>query len=393
MNYKIVFIALVLMLACVIPASAVWSNGNWIDSEHSEQYFGTAKVVTDPATGVTSKYNPITSEIDLMTYQGHVYGNLKSGHVLEGGERFLISNDLAPNVTKEYKFNSDGLFDDYFAEGNYTITLPQGTGSAAGVYTEDVGWIGNLHPEVAHINVKAGQTTYFTFIGNSVPTIVNDVCVPKYKIIDATYGFGHQSCHDVTVHHGDYNKVHHDAVPYTPDTYQIVTYGPYDGHCKIVTGWDYDFQIGSTKYKKGNTGSYNLHYRFIEGTYGTPAWDEYVYVGDGNGDYVWWYGHFHHVDTTTEQQCTTDGTVIDVTSNVQSVVDGGATQFRFLFDNAQNPGGIFDATGSTLLSEINDPAFGYEKDVTINYENGCGITKTIKTKEYKVIDLSTGKAQ
>jgi len=85
MNYKhFIMIALVLMLALAVPASAEWANGNWIDSEHSEQYFGTAKVVTDAQTGVTSKYNPITSEIDLMTYQGHVYGNLKSGHVLEG---------------------------------------------------------------------------------------------------------------------------------------------------------------------------------------------------------------------------------------------------------------------------------------------------------------------
>ena len=62
MNYKhIAIIALVLMLALVVPASAVWSNGHWITSDKENEYFGTSDVVTDPQTGVTSKYNPVVN--------------------------------------------------------------------------------------------------------------------------------------------------------------------------------------------------------------------------------------------------------------------------------------------------------------------------------------------
>lgn len=363
MNYKIVFIALVLMLACVIPASAVWSNGNWIDDEQSEQYFGTAKVVTDPATGVTSKYRPITSETDLMTYQGHVYGNLKSGHVLEGGERFLVSNDLAPNVTKEYKFNSDGLFDDYFATGNYTITLPQGTGSAAGVYTEGVGWTGNLHAEVAHINVKAGQTTYFTFIGNSVPTS-DSACAPKYTIIEALY------CGETESH-----ITHHAAIPAVP-AYYTVAQAPshqecswwgwnyhchtiYDGDCENVSGPWFDFKVGNQKYRFVSHGDYQSTYHAAVPE--VPARDETVIDHQG-------------------------GCASGVKESVQSTVDSGFTSF--LFDNRPTNGGIFSADGSTLLEEITDPAPNIRKHVSITYNAGCGTSdKTIEVMEYEVINL------
>lgn len=359
MNYKhIAIIALVLMLALAVPASAVWSNDQWIDSEHSDQYFGTAKVVTDPETGVTSKYNPIASETDLMTYQGHVYGNLKSGHVLEGGERFLVSNDLTPNATKEYKFNADGLFDDYFAEGNYTITLPQGTGSAAGI-----GWVGNLHPEVAHISVVAGQTTYFTFIGNSVPTI-DSSCPPKYTIIEATY------CGETESH-----VVHHAAIPAIPAYYTVSPASShqecswwgwnyhchtiYDGDCEKVSGPWYDFKVGNQKYRFVSHGDYQSTYHAAVPE--VPAWDEPVIDHQG-------------------------GCASGVKESVQSVVNRGITSF--LFDNRPTDGGIFSADGSTLLEQITDPAPNIQKHVSITYNAGCGTgDKTIDAMEYGVINL------
>jgi len=363
MNYKInVIIALALVLACVIPASAVWSNDKWVDGEHSDEYFGTAKVVTDPRTGVTSKYNPVTSETDLMTYAGHVYGNLKSGHVLEGGERFLVSNDLTPNVTQEYKFNSDGLFDDYFAAGDYTITLPQGTGSAAGIYTEDAKWIGNLHPEVAHINVKAGHTTYFTFIGNSVPTASSD-CVPKYTIVDASY------CGETESH-----VVHHDAIPSVAAYYTVAPASPhqecywwggyyhcdtvYDGDCAYAWGQTPDFYIGYIGYVFKPNGPFT--YTFHKAVPAVPAWDETVIDHKG--------GCAHPV------------------TELQSVVDRGFTSF--LFDNRPAEGGIFSADGSTLLKQIDDPASGIQKHVSITYNAGCGTgDKTVEANEYEVINL------
>ena len=110
-------------------------------------------------------------------------------------------------------------------------------------------------------------------------------------------------------------------------------------------------------------------------------------MGLGNGDYIkHCHNHYNYVAPTTE--CQTDGEVIDVTSNVQNAVAQGATSF-FLFDNAQNPGGIF-GLGGNLLSQINDPAPGYVKTVFIEYNNGCGSERTIKAMEYDHINLVTG---
>lgn len=408
MTYKnIAIIALVLMLACVIPASAVWSNDNWIDSEHSEQYFDTAKVVTDPATGVTSKYNPITSETDLMTYQGHVYGNLKSGHVLEGGERFLISNDLAPNVTKEYKFNSDGLFDDYFAAGNYTITLPQGTGSAAGVYSNETKWIGNLHSEVAHITVVVGRESYFTFIGNSVPTIPAEAaCVNDYTIVEASYCG--ESIPAVT--REKYRYIITSAIQPTPESYNYVgrNYGDYnlipakpayDDYVDV--GWlDGDYyrdMRGGYHYIGHDLGKYDKIRHDATDAY-------YKHVGYYNGDYtytpanpghnaVWseWSISLPPEGSVYEQRTVTDKSALQggcayPKAELQSIVDGGV--LSFLFDNRPAEGGIFDASGINLLTSITDPASGIQKHVSITYNAGCGTSdKTVEAMEYEVINL------
>jgi len=168
MNYKnLILIALALCMCIAAPVAAVWQNGNWIADDEVPD------VVYDSVTGVSSKYvdtNPsIELENDANSYVGFVRGNLKSGQAAEGGTRFLVSNDLNPNDSHVFNFKSDGLFDDEWVAGNYTVTLPQGTGSAAGIYSEAAGYVGNCHPEVAHVRVVAGQVSYFTFIGNSVP--------------------------------------------------------------------------------------------------------------------------------------------------------------------------------------------------------------------------------
>lgn len=80
----------------------------------------------------------------------------------------------------------------------------------------------------------------------------------------------------------------------------------------------------------------------------------------------------------------TYGQNLDVTQNVQHVVDSGVTTF-FFFDNAQNPGGIF-SQGNVLLSQINDPAYGIVKNVYIHYTKD-GVDKTINTMEYSQISL------
>jgi hypothetical protein len=140
--------------------------------------------------GYENKYMPVSaySTANQMSYAGHVYGNLKSGGVLGGGEVFLIHRDrTADNTSITAKFTPDGQWDGYLAAGDYTITLPQGTGSAAGAYSDEKGWVGDIHAETAHIKVVAGKESYFTFIGNSIPTGKG---IPDPASIDAYFGQG-----------------------------------------------------------------------------------------------------------------------------------------------------------------------------------------------------------
>jgi hypothetical protein len=59
----------------------------------------------------------------------------------------------------------------------------------------------------------------------------------------------------------------------------------------------------------------------------------------------------------------------------------------FYFDNAQNPGGIFDATTNTRINTIADPAYGQVKDVFILYSEttGTGTNKhtTFNIRKYE----------
>jgi len=73
------------------------------------------------------------------------------------------------------------------------------------------------------------------------------------------------------------------------------------------------------------------------------------------------------------------------TDNVREAVSAGYT--TFLFNNAENPGGIFDVTTTNLLSQIVDPSPGDVKNVRIIY-NGCdGKKHSVVTDEYQTIDL------
>jgi hypothetical protein len=149
-------------------------------------------------------------------------------------------------------------------------------------------------------------------------------------------------------------------------------------------------------------------YTIIEATYGKtecsrvidvaaiPKHTEYRY-------YSWhgWHKHYTEWSDTrrschdNEEQRTVvevpatyktvcSGETIDVTQNVKDVVNGGTTSF--LFDNAHNPGGIWDISTTTLLSPIKDPAYPIVKNVMIKYSKN-GVEKTINTMEYSIINL------
>lgn len=79
----------------------------------------------------------------------------------------------------------------------------------------------------------------------------------------------------------------------------------------------------------------------------------------------------------------------DVTQNVKDVVASGHTSF--VFDNRPSPGGIFDIVGGTLLSPIDDPAYGYVKTVEITFNMGCDSKdQTVTGNEYDVITVGEG---
>jgi hypothetical protein len=292
--------------------------------------------------------------------------------------------------------------------------LPQGDGSAAGL-----NWTGNLHPEVIHFSVAKGTITYAPpFIGNSVPTPSEHVCVPKYTILRASY-CGED---EPAVTHEEYRYITTPEIPATDEKYiwvgyghgdyvwisdvqayyEIVYGGPYDGKCKIVNAWDpHDFEIQSyyytTYYKITSSGP--LKYRHHDAVPG-----HYKNVGYHYGDYsytpatpgtpaVWseWSTTPAPAGSTSQEQTITDvsakqGGCAYPTEELQSVVDRGI--ISFLFDNRPAEGGIFDAAGSELLAPIEDPAPNIQKHVSITYNTGCGAQdKTIEAMEYEVINL------
>lgn len=169
---KLLIIGAVLLLVALlaVPASAIWSNGNWVTDEEYAKLTKGNTVKYDPVTDVSSKYGN-KPDINLMTNQGMVKGILKSGSVVSGGERFLFHRVGTPdNVTLAQYFGPDGLYTGYLAPGEYDVILPQGTGSACGIYSDDWGYVGNPHEERTRITVVAGQVTQFSFIGNSIPS-------------------------------------------------------------------------------------------------------------------------------------------------------------------------------------------------------------------------------
>ena len=81
-----------------------------------------------------------------------------------------------------------------------------------------------------------------------------------------------------------------------------------------------------------------------------------------------------------------DGTVIDVTAQLQQVVNSG--HLSFVFRNDYNPGGIFNADSTALFAPITDPAYGFVKNVHIEFVGGYTYSvQTIDAHEYDVITL------
>lgn len=114
--------------------------------------------------------------------------------------------------------------------------------------------------------------------------------------------------------------------------------------------------------------------RFVPGTYlltladGNNQKSEYaiVTIGLAETSYVKFIGHGMTPVSNPSPAIVQHEQCIDVTKNVQDVVGRGIHQFRFVFDNSPNPGGIFSTSGY-LLSTILDPYYGFVKTAYIQY--------------------------
>ena len=97
-------------------------------------------------------------------------------------------------------------------------------------------------------------------------------------------------------------------------------------------------------------------------------------------------GGYEHpgINIVSAQYGDPEGTMADVTHNVQTVVDNGQTVFEF--NNGMNPGGIVNVDQTQVLSAINDPAYGTVKTVVINYTTDDQ-PSTIHVMEYDVITM------
>jgi hypothetical protein len=91
-------------------------------------------------------------------------------------------------------------------------------------------------------------------------------------------------------------------------------------------------------------------------------------------------------DTEVRTVCVPVGSNVDVTPSVQNVVASGVTSF--VFRNDYTPGGIFNKDSTALLSPIADPAYGQVKNVVITYNVDGGVSQTVNTQEYQVINLN-----
>lgn len=217
------------------------------------------------------------------------------------------------------------------ADGSVDTQLP------AGIYSGKIADGNGGQPEFILFAIKPTQTLMMTALGHAISGA--EPAEPRIVITRAIYG-----AYVTVVDHEAVPAV--PAVPGTPAAYVNVGHnnGNYDrvpaGHGQFV----YQY-----------VGSHHGDYNYVPAVPGTPAIPAIPAVTHVEG-------HF-----------------IDVTAEVQAAVDAGVTQFRF--NNAMNPGGIFDVDG-VLIQQIADPAYGIVKDVTIEY---AGVT--IDTQEYQLITL------
>ncbi len=322
---------LALAMLVIVPASAVWHNGNWLtDEEYSELTDGT-NVIYNPQSGVSSKYKAVDNGQNDYQYSCDLRGSIRA-HTNTLSPEVLVSNDLSPDVTTKLPVLPDGSFEfTGLAYGNYTLTLLGDAGNGGQTETAKV-----VCGAPGGVVYPQRELMGHAVAGSDAPV----VC--QREIVSAEYGAFEQECHEELVSEA-----------------WVEHFGKY------------------VKYESG-------------------CWVWYENVGQGNGDYIRhscgqfcsWYEHVAPENHPAEYEtvCEQVGGSTPVTQNIREALAKGYTSF--LFDNAHNPGGIFDVTTTDLLSTITDPAPGIVKHVSITYKDCSGNEQTIEAEEYEVINLT-----
>lgn len=240
------------------------------------------------------------------------------------GQHLEIARDGADAAPGIIEISAAGYYETKLAEGKYTIVLPDGNGG---------------QPEIVHViceGYPAGMVyTDRPLLGHAATAPDAPVEEPDViEILDAKYGkiVLIQAAYDEQVLVAPAHVEHrHDAAIF--------------GHTNYVDGP-----------KHGN-----------------------------------WFAQLHQdermvaaVYNTVHHNAVYAGAIVDVKAQVQAAVDAGHRALKF--DNAQNPGGLFDANNNALLAQIADPAFGIVKEIDIDYKLN-GIAKHIDAGEYQVINL------
>lgn len=338
----ITLIGAVLLLAmlAIVPASAVWHNGNWLTDEEYQKVVGDTTVVTDPATGVDSKYKDTNPAIALKNSGDYascrLEGTIRCGYNTLTSE-VILSNVINPNATTSIPVLPDGTFSfEGLAAGKYTLMLKDGNGG---------------QPEYSTVTCVAGAGVVrpeSELLGHAVAGEPSQKC--DITVIRASYGAFEERCGEYYLQYRV--RGHWDTHERCVCDHRNWRGQCTEGHIETVYEWDH-----SNSWSSWSTSEPS---RYSE----IPCYDK---------------------QSRSSQDCETVGGYTDVTSNVQAALATDRTSF--VFDNSKNPGGIFDITSTVLLSTIEDPAPGIVKHVSIEYSDCSGIQKHISGEEYQTISL------
>ncbi len=320
------------------------------------------------------KYVQVTPDVDatgylyiqVLTFESSYSNTVILQRVNPIGAPAVTNGIVSKNIFDMYtpvgdskilKLTPTAAYDEALVPGTYSLKLTDGN---------------NEVPEYAVVTIVAGQKTEIHFQGHAVSRWNENkkfpVCDGKITIINAHYGKDTGNCHTTTV-------IDTPAVPsHSEYRYWIVEQGhwvPEVGHWE-GKGWNKHWVVDVRAHWVIDV---EAHWSEWSSTYSPGVNPRDVQTRT-----------IPAVPAVTHDATTCDaGVWVDVTSAVQSVVNGGA--HSLLFDNRPSPGGIWDAGETTLLSQIADPLPNVIKQVKITYTACGGEENSITVDEYAVINL------